>query len=53
LGRVRGRFRDVERSHVVLVVDDDFAVLRATKHLLRQHEYEPILFSSAQAFYEE
>jgi FixJ family two-component response regulator len=34
----------------VLVVDDDLGMLRALKRLLRQHDYEPILFSSAQAF---
>ena len=36
--------------NLVLVVDDDAAMLRAVKRLLRQHDYEPILFSSAQAF---
>jgi FixJ family two-component response regulator len=35
---------------LVLVVDDDLGMLRAIKRLLRQHDYEPILFSSAQAF---
>ena len=34
----------------VLVVDDDPGMLRAIKRLLRQHAYEPIVFSSAQAF---
>ena len=34
----------------VLVVDDDVGMLRAIKRLLQQHDYEPILFSSAQAF---
>ncbi len=34
----------------VLVVDDDLGMLRAVKRLLRQHDYEPILFSSAKAF---
>ena len=38
-----------DRNHV-LVVDDDLGMLRAIKRLLRQHDYEPILFSSAQAF---
>ena len=38
-----------DRNHV-LVVDDDPGVLRALKRLLRQYDYEPILFSSAQAF---
>jgi FixJ family two-component response regulator len=36
--------------NLVLVVDDDAAMLRAVKRLLRQHDYEPILFSSAQSF---
>jgi FixJ family two-component response regulator len=34
----------------VLVVDDDLGILRAIERLLRLHAYEPILFSSAQAF---
>ena len=34
----------------VLVVDDDPGVLKALQRLLRAHAYEPILFSSAQAF---
>ena len=36
--------------NLVLVVDDDPGMLRAVERLLRQHAYEPILFSSAQAF---
>ena len=36
--------------NLVLVVDDDIGMLRAIKRLLQQHDYEPILFSSAQAF---
>ena len=36
--------------NLVAVVDDDPGMLRAIKRLLRQHDYEPILFSSAQAF---
>jgi FixJ family two-component response regulator len=36
--------------NLVLVVDDDLGMLRAVKRLLRQHAYEPIVFSSAQAF---
>ena len=36
--------------NLVVVVDDDPGMLRAIKRLLRQHDYEPILFSSAQAF---
>ncbi|MDE5446363.1 response regulator [Bradyrhizobium sp. CSA207] len=37
-------------QNLVLVVDDNPAMLRAVQRLLRQHAYEPILFSSAQAF---
>jgi FixJ family two-component response regulator len=33
-----------------LVVDDDPGVLKGIQRLLRQHDYESILFSSAQAF---
>ena len=36
--------------NLVLVVDDDLGMLRAIKRLLQQHDYEPILFSSAQDF---
>src|SRR4051812_39706844 len=36
--------------NLVLVVDDDPGMLRGVQRLLRQHSYEPILFSSAQAF---
>jgi FixJ family two-component response regulator len=36
--------------NLVLVVDDDPGMLRGVKRLLRQHDYEPILFSSAEAF---
>jgi FixJ family two-component response regulator len=35
---------------LVFVVDDDAAVLRAIKRLLRQHGYDTVLFSSAEAF---
>ena len=38
------------KSNLVLVVDDDPGMLRAVQRLLRQHDYEPISFSSAQAF---
>ena len=37
-------------KNVVLAVDDDPGMLKSVKRLLRQHAYEPILFSSAQAF---
>jgi FixJ family two-component response regulator len=36
--------------NLVLVVDDDPGMLRGVQRLLRQHAYEPILFSSAQVF---
>ena len=36
--------------NLVLVVDDDPGMLRGVQRLLRQHAYEPMLFSSAQAF---
>jgi FixJ family two-component response regulator len=36
--------------NIVLVVDDDMAVLKGVRRLLRAHAYEPILFSSAVAF---
>jgi FixJ family two-component response regulator len=35
---------------LVLVVDDDPGMLKGVRRLLRQHAYEPILFSSAAAF---
>jgi FixJ family two-component response regulator len=38
------------QRNLVLVVDDDPGMLRGIQRLLRQHAYEPILFSSAQAF---
>ena len=36
--------------NLVLVVDDDLSMLRGVGRLLRQHDYEPTLFSSAEAF---
>ena len=35
---------------IVLVVDDDLGILEGLERLLRAHTYEPILFSSAEAF---
>ncbi|MGY2909681.1 response regulator transcription factor [Bradyrhizobium sp. URHC0002] len=35
---------------LVLVVDDDLGMLKSVQRLLRLHAYEPILFSSAEAF---
>ena len=36
--------------NLVLVVDDGPGMLRSVQRLLRQHAYEPVVFSSAQAF---
>ena len=36
--------------NLVLVVDDDPGMLKCVQRLLRQHAYEPLLFSSAEAF---
>ena len=47
---VGGQVMMSKDRNLVLVVDDDPGMLRAVKRLLRQHAYEPILFSSAQAF---
>jgi FixJ family two-component response regulator len=38
------------RRNLVLVVDDDRAVLNAVKRVLRQHGFETMLFPSADAF---
>jgi FixJ family two-component response regulator len=43
-------YRALKGRNIVLVVDDDPGVLKAVQRLLRAHAYEPILFSSAQAF---
>jgi len=36
--------------NLVVVVDDDPGMLKCVQRLLRNHAYEPILFSSAQVF---
>jgi FixJ family two-component response regulator len=36
--------------NLVFVVDDDAAVLRAVKRMLRQYGYDSVLFPSAEAF---
>ena len=36
--------------NIVLVVDDDLGMLKCVQRLLRLHAYEPIPFSSAEAF---
>jgi FixJ family two-component response regulator len=40
----------VQSRNLVLVVDDDPGMLKGVQRLLRQHAYDPILFSSAEAF---
>jgi FixJ family two-component response regulator len=40
----------LQDRNIVLVVDDDLGVLKGVERLLRVHAYEPILFSSAEAF---
>src|SRR5882762_5623581 len=40
----------LQDQNLVLVVDDDPGMLKGVQRLLRRHAYEPILFSSAQAF---
>ena len=40
----------MQDRNLVLVVDDDPGTLKGVQRLLRQHAYEPILFSSAEAF---
>jgi FixJ family two-component response regulator len=42
--------RALEDRNLVLVVDDDPGVLKGLERLLRSHSYEPVLFSSAEAF---
>jgi len=39
-----------KERNLVLVVDDDLGMRKCVQRLLRQHAYEPILFSSARAF---
>jgi FixJ family two-component response regulator len=46
----RPRTSVLPNRNVVFVVDDDPGMLKGLQRLLRQHDYEPILFSSAQAF---
>ena len=40
----------MQDRNIVLVVDDDPGVLKGVQRLLRQHDYEPVLFSSGEAF---
>lgn len=39
----------LQDRNLVLVVDDDPGMLKAVQRLLRQHAYEPMLFSSEEA----
>ena len=49
--RVGRQIGDIlQDRNIVLVVDDDLGVLEGVERLLRAHAYEPILFSSADAF---
>ena len=40
----------MDDRNLVLVIDDDPGMLKGVQRLLRQHAYEPILFSSVEAF---
>jgi FixJ family two-component response regulator len=40
----------LSKKNVVLVVDDDAAMLRSVARLLRQFGYDCLLFPSAEAF---
>jgi FixJ family two-component response regulator len=40
----------LRNRNVVFVVDDDLGMLKGLKRLLRQHGYDSLLFSSAEAF---
>ena len=40
----------MQDRNLVLVVDDDSGILEGLQRLLQLHAYEPILFSSAEAF---
>ena len=50
LRRVGGQVMMPKDRNIVLVVDDDPGMLKCVQRLLRLHAYEPILFSSAEAF---
>jgi FixJ family two-component response regulator len=40
----------LRHRNIVFVVDDDLGMLKGVKRLLRQHGYDSVLFSSAEAF---
>lgn len=40
----------MSKRKLVYVVDDDLGMLRAVQRLLREHGYDSVLFSSADAF---
>ena len=48
--RANQGYRALKDRNLVLVVDDDPGILKGLERLLRAHAYEPILFSSAEAF---
>jgi FixJ family two-component response regulator len=48
--RIGGQVTVSKDSNIVLVVDDDAGMLKSVQRILRLHAYEPILFSSAEAF---
>ena len=46
----RPRIAILRNQNVVFVVDDDPGTLKGVKRLLREHGYDSVLFSSAEAF---
>ena len=44
-------FSILPKRNLVFVVDDDPGILKGVKRLLRQHGYDCVLFSSAEAFH--
>jgi FixJ family two-component response regulator len=50
LGEAFSGCRSLQYRNIVLVVDDDHGMLEGLARLLRQHDYKPVLFLSAQAF---
>jgi FixJ family two-component response regulator len=46
----RPRITILGNRNIVYVVDDDLGMLKGLKRLLRQHGYDSVLFSSAEAF---
>ena len=51
VGRAVGGQANMSKDrNIVLVVDDDPGIRKSVQRMLRQHAYEPIVFSSAEAF---